>query len=609
MKRKLIGMAIAAGAMLSACQTLENPTEFDTPVQDNATIFTADLGQQTKTYLDFDAESGVYKTKWADGDGIIILARQSDGTFHDANGNLVDGIGTTSGKFASNISGEHYLAFYGWRSYASNLEKGEILPFFQSEQYSRQSTDTTGVTTIEKSFSNYAFPMYAESDNTVFQFKNLGGILKMSLTGTDYISSIYIKSNSGVKMSGGSRIIMNDNGGFTTEMVDSLSSDFVRYVLNAKLSETEATDCYIVLPPQTYTGGITIQINSALGQMTKTISSDFTLERSQIRAIPTFEYRNEVTYSWALAGSMTEKPWEEDIPMVFTDDVYKLNDISLTEGDLFKFRANGDWAVNFGGASDPTLIGTNETHLVIQDGGNFQVTTTGIYDIVLDPIKCLASFFCKDSYVECADYDTVASLSDSTKVSVTGVVVATYKRGFILNIGTTYWGNTILVYQGTDQSMYKPVIGNQVTVLCEKVTYNSLPELKNISNIIVIDAGEGNYMYGSHFDLTSSADFDSFSWDRYDYVKFIGTLEHTGIYWNVNVEGATAHVGSIMFPDQDLTAFVGKKVLLGGWFCGFSGINGKYLNIVLREISEASTDGSTEDVTPGDDLPLDDSTK
>ena len=75
----------------------------------------------------------------------------------------------------------------------------------------------------------------------------------------------------------------------------------------------------------------------------------------------------------------------------------------------------------------------------------------------------------------------------------------------------------------------------------------------------------------------------------------------------MNVDGATTHVGSIMFPDQDLTAFIGKKVLVGGWFCGFSG--GKYLNIVLREISEASTDGSTEDVTPGDDLLPDDSTK
>ena len=112
-------------------------------------------------------------------------------------------------------------------------------------------------------------------------------------------------------------------------------------------------------------------------------------------------------------------------------------------------------------------------------------------------------------------------------------------------------------------------------------------------------------MYGEYFNLTSSAAFDSFSWDRYDYVKFAGTLENSGVYWNVNVEGATVHVGSIMFPDQDLTAFVGKKVLVGGWFCGFSGSNGKYLNIVLREISEESTDGSTEDITPGDDLPLD----
>ena len=605
MKRKLIGMAIAAGAMLSACQTLENPTEFDAPVQDNATIFTADLGPQTKTYLDFDAESGVYKTKWADGDGIIILASQSDSTtFTGAYGYLVDGIGTTSGKFASDISGEHYLAFYGYRSSASDLSKGEILPFFRVEQYSRQSTDSTGVTAVEKSFSDYAFPMYAESDSTVFQFKNLGGILKMSLTGTDYISSIYITSNSGVKMSGGSRIIMNDNGGFTTEMVDSLSSDFVRYVLNAKLSETEATDCYIVLPPQTYTGGITIQINSVSGQMIKTISSDFTLERSQIRAIPAFEYRNEVTYSWGLVGSMTA--WSEDIPMEFADDVYKLNDISLAEGDQFKFRANGSWAVNLGGVSMPTPIGTNDILPVIQDGGNFLITTTGTYDIVLDPVNGLASFICKDSFVECADYDSVASLSNNTKVSVTGFVLATYKRGFILNIGY-YWGNTILVYQGTDQSMYKPVIGNQVTVLCEKIMYNGLPELTNISKITVIDAGERNYMYGQYIDLTSSADFDSFYWDRYDYVKFIGTLEYTGSYWNVNVDGATAHVGSIMFPDQDLTAFIGKKVLVGGWFCGFSG--NKYLNIVLREISESSTDGSTEDVTPGDDLPLDDNTK
>lgn len=608
MKRQLIGMAIAAGAMLSACQTLENPTEFDAPVQDNATIFTADLGPQTKTYLDFDAESGVYKTKWADGDGIIILASQSDGTFTGEYGHLLDGIGTTSGKFSSNISGEHYLAFYGYRSTLSNLAEGEILPFFLNEQYSRQIIDSTGVRAVEKSFSDFAFPMYAESDTTVFQFKNLGGILKMSLTGTDYISSIYITSNSGVKMSGGSRIIMNDNGGFTTEMVDSLSYDFVRYVLDAKLSETEATDCYIVLPPQTYTGGITIQINSVSGQMIKTISSDFTLERSQIRAIPTFEYRDEVAYSWALVGSMTATPWEEDIPMEFADDVYKLNDISLTEGDMFKFRANGDWAVNLGGVSTLTPIGTNDTLPVYQDGGNFQVTTTGTYDIVLDPVNGLASFICKDSYVECADYDTVASLSDNTKVSVTGLVVATYKRGFILNIGN-YWLNTILVYQGPDQSMYQPVIGNQVTVLCEKVTYNSLPELTNISSITVIDASERNYMYGRHYNLTNAADFDSFYWDLYDYVKFDGTLEHSGIYWNVNVDGATVHVGSIMFPDQDLTAFVGKKVLVGGWFCGFSGSNGKYLNIVLREISEASTDGSTEDVTPGDDLPLDDITK
>ena len=79
----------------------------------------------------------------------------------------------------------------------------------------------------------------------------------------------------------------------------------------------------------------------------------------------------------------------------------------------------------------------------------------------------------------------------------------------------------------------------------------------------------------------------------------MGTLQQSGNYWNVIVDGAT-RIGSISFPYQDLTPFIGQKVVVEGWFCGISG--SQYMNIVLKKIYGASDDGGTEDIIPGDDI-------
>ena len=73
-------------------------------------------------------------------------------------------------------------------------------------------------------------------------------------------------------------------------------------------------------------------------------------------------------------------------------------------------------------------------------------------------------------------------------------------------------------------------------------------------------------------------------------------------YWNVVVDGAT-RIGSISYPLQDLTPYVGQKVMVLGWFCGLSTSGGNtYMNVMLRKILTPSEDGGTEDIIPGDDI-------
>ena len=65
------------------------------------------------------------------------------------------------------------------------------------------------------------------------------------------------------------------------------------------------------------------------------------------------------------------------------------------------------------------------------------------------------------------------------------------------------------------------------------------------------------------------------------------------------------YVGSIFWPDQDLTTFDGKKVLVEGYYIGLdhSG-NRTFVQTILTKISLPNGDASTEDVIPDDDIVL-----
>ena len=587
MKKHLLGMLMAGAAVLSACEANVHPEL--TENESDAVVFTASLGQGTKTYLDYDAEAGVYKTKWANGDGILLLALQADQTYSSTNLTLASGAGTTEGVFKSAISGNEYISYYGRYGDNSDLAAGVINPVFPSYQYDRKLIVTDGTT----SFLDNSFPMYAEGDSHHLEFKNLGAVLKMSLLGTDYIDNIVVKAN--VPISGFATIVRgSDDAPLHTVMIDSLSMNSITYYLKAQLSETEAKDCYIVLPAQTYTGGLKITINSTLGSMTKTFSSDLVFQRSQLRAIPTLTYVNESYHSMGLISSASN--WTEDYELVLKDNVY-VGRVTLSEDEEFKFRANGSWDYNLG-SYDAVVSGTVVN--LVPDGPDMKVAVAGTYDVVLNLAEKTAVFTLVEEEIPVVStYDELATFEDGSVVRAQGYVLAANSRGFIFNLNGTI-DNSVFVYQGADQSMYAPKIGNIVELVAEKGTYGEHAELTNIKSVEVIDASEQDWTATHLVDLSKNPTaFDEFAYDRPVFVRMRGTLEKNGDQWNVVVGGATRK-GSIEFPAWDLSGYIGQPIIVDGWYVGGTTST---LSVVERYISYGGVDGGgTEDVVPGDDI-------
>ena len=93
---------------------------------------------------------------------------------------------------------------------------------------------------------------------------------------------------------------------------------------------------------------------------------------------------NEYTYSanrWGVIGDATPDGWNSDQKMTWdgTNHVFTIT-LNLVAGE-FKFRANDDWAVNFGG----------DMGALTQDGANLKVTDPGSYTITLDPWGAVGS--------------------------------------------------------------------------------------------------------------------------------------------------------------------------------------------------------------------------
>ena len=253
-------------ALLAAC------TEEARYGEEVTTTLLAGIEQQatTKTSLS-EPSSGLYKTLWAENDKIAVYAGNSSS---GAEFSLISGAGTNNGEFKGAIHYGNRIAVYPYSicGEASGNSIKVILP--EEQQYKSGN------------IPDNAYPMVAASSESTLLFKNLCSVLKISMTGDLTVNSVtFTANNSDIKVSGNASI---DAGKTTLTMADDAGSRLVLKCDGVKLSGT-ATDFFIVVPSQTYTGGFSLTIETDKGTVLKTIKSDVTLKRSELYRISSFE--------------------------------------------------------------------------------------------------------------------------------------------------------------------------------------------------------------------------------------------------------------------------------------------------------------------------------
>lgn len=162
------------------------------------------------------------------------------------------------------------------------------------------------------------------------------------------------------------------------------------------------------------------------------------------------------------------------------------------------------------------------------------------------------------------------------------LVVATSTRGPIL------WDETgaILAYQPSET----PAIGSLVTVNATVGEYNKALQL-NDATFTVTGTTEVPTQTATEVTAANIDDLMTVESVTATYVKFTGTLNISGFYYNVVFPFETNYQGSLYYPDAEalgLAALDGREVNVEGWFTSISG--SRYLNVVATKVSSASED-------------------
>ena len=178
--------------------------------------------------------------------------------------------------------------------------------------------------------------------------------------------------------------------------------------------------------------------------------------------------------------------------------------------------------------------------------------------------------------------------------SVSGTIVATYERGFLVSDNT----GSILVYLGEDKGYAK---GDVVTVSGATTTYAGLLQFGNTATVEVtgttsVPAVTAKSMSAS--DLTAYL-----SNPTIQYVTYKGTLEISGYYYNIIIDGTTAVQGSLSYPKSGIVdeSLNGKEVIVTGYTIGVS--KSMYVNTMATSVVAAGGGSTT---TPDDDIVEDD---
>jgi hypothetical protein len=328
MKRIYIGIAVAAGLMLSACEAIESPVVQGSVIgevtaQDPSAggeesfIFTAAIGADTKTYLDYDSSYGIYKLRWSEGDQILLW--DADKMDPDEQGryefcSILNGAGTSVAEFVGKMEADRYVAVYAYNDYYPI----DGLPSIGLPDY--QYYPDGG------NIQNYVYPMIAVSDTRSFEFQNIGSILKISITGNgELLDRIIVSSGNGEPVCGQAVVGFDEAYEPYLEFLEGQCGSEIEYSCGQYLSDTPL-ECYVVVPAQVYEGGIDITFVTDHGYMDVSTADGIRTRRSQIHDIPDVEFvvergfAEQVTGEYYATGNSYFNDYSEWIANFYADE-------------------------------------------------------------------------------------------------------------------------------------------------------------------------------------------------------------------------------------------------------------------------------------------------
>lgn len=279
---RLIAAASIAVSAMTGCQEEQFRGDMD-PDNYYASVETFD--GKTKTALGADRS-----VVWSSDDRIAVF-ENGTGTAYEI---LDSYVGKSSGEFSlvEGLTTEGFtgdvdvtMAAYpfdeGLNMFAVSEDTYEISGLaFPAEQ-----TYTPG------SFADLSFPMVAvtSAGSRNLSFKNVGGVLKLSLTGDYAVSNITLKGNSGELLSGTSSVTVGKDGIQSVQMDPETSGQEVTLLCDpaVQLDTETATDFYISLPPTDFEAGFTVTITNSEGaSIIKSTSKRNNVGRSMILVMP-----------------------------------------------------------------------------------------------------------------------------------------------------------------------------------------------------------------------------------------------------------------------------------------------------------------------------------
>lgn len=271
-----LGVAVLALGLVSCAKEIIVPEEPASPEVAGQITIWANIGDNasTKTTLSGDDQSG-YDILWSEGDQISFYIGEPVKQYFTYT--LTEGAGTKSGVFTGPAIPEEIVDCTTYAVYGENLSYGYVGSLKDVQYYAPNS-------------SAFSFPMAAKAtisngQVTLDSFRNIGGLLRLDLTGSGTVKEIKISANQ--PLSGGI-IRIGEDGGASFDSGAIFSYKYV--TLNCGASgidlSSKAESFYISLLKNDYTG-VKIEVSDFDGnKFTKTLKADKTLNIARAQITP-----------------------------------------------------------------------------------------------------------------------------------------------------------------------------------------------------------------------------------------------------------------------------------------------------------------------------------